>query len=103
MGPHTVQAPLLHAVEVERQEAVARANQDREVANEEALQLGQKQMYVLDQRKAVEEREIQNELALERMRTDREVAVTEEARNARRPRSRRRWRWSVRSARRRSR
>ncbi len=69
----------LELLEIERQEAVARANQDREVANEEALQLGQKQMYVLDQRKAVEEREIANELTLERMRTEREVAVTEEA------------------------
>ena len=69
----------LELLEIERQEAVARANQDREVSNEEALQLGQKQMYVLDQRKAVEEREIQNELTLERMRTEREVAVTEEA------------------------
>ncbi len=69
----------LELLEIERQEAVARANQDREVTNEEALQLGQKQMYVLDQRKAVEEREINNELTLERMRTEREVAVTEEA------------------------
>ncbi len=69
----------LELLEIERQEAVARANQDREVSNEEALQLGQKQMYVLDQRKAVEEREINNELALERMRTEREVAITEEA------------------------
>ena len=68
----------LELLEIERQEAVARANQDREVSNEEALQLGQKQMYVLDQRKAVEEREINNELTLERMRTEREVAVTEE-------------------------
>ena len=69
----------LEMLEIERQEAFARANQDREVSNEQALQVGQKQVYVLDQRKAVEEREIQNELALERLRTEREIAIIEEA------------------------
>ena len=35
---------------------------------------------MLDQRKAVEEKEIQNEVVLEQLRTDREIAITEEAR-----------------------
>ena len=69
----------LELLEIERKEAVARASQDKEIANEQALQLGQKQVYMLDQRKAVEEREIANEVDLERMRTEREIAVTEEA------------------------
>lgn len=69
----------LELLEIERQEAFARANQDKEVSNEQALQLGQKQIYVLDQRMAVEQREIENEKNLERMRTERDIAVTEEA------------------------
>lgn len=70
----------LELLEIERQEAFARAQQDREVANEQALQVGQKQVYVLDQRMAVETKEIDNEKELERMRTERDVAVIEEAR-----------------------
>ena len=66
-------------LELERQEAFAMANQDKAIANEQALQLGEKQIYVLDQRMAVEEREIENEKALERMRTEREIAITVEA------------------------
>jgi hypothetical protein len=41
--------------------------------------LGEKQIFVLDQRMGVEEKEIDNEKMLERMRTDRDLAVTEEA------------------------
>ena len=70
----------LELLEIEREEAFARAGQDKAVANEQALQLGQKQIYMLDQRKAVEEKEIQNEVVLEQLRTDREIAITEEAR-----------------------
>ena len=66
-------------LELERQEAFARANQDKSVSNEQALQLGEKQIYVLNQRMAVEEREIENEKMLERMRTEREIAITVEA------------------------
>jgi len=51
--------------EDQQQEAFARAHQDREVANEQALQIGNKQMYVLDQRMDVEQKEIDNEKALE--------------------------------------
>ena len=69
----------LELLEIERHEAVARANQDKEVANEQAKQLGEKQIYVLDQRLGVEEKEIENEKNLERMRTDRDLAITEEA------------------------
>jgi uncharacterized membrane protein YqiK len=69
----------LELLEIERQEAIARANQDKEVANEQAKQLREKQTYVLDQRMAVEEREIENEKALERLRTERDVAITAEA------------------------
>jgi len=69
----------LELLDIERQEAVARASQDKEVANEQAKQLREKQTYVLDQRMAVEEREIENEKALERLRTERDVAVTAEA------------------------
>ena len=64
---------------IEKNEALARASQDREVSNEQALQLSEKQKYVLDQRRAVEEREIDNEKDLERLRTEREIAITEEA------------------------
>ena len=70
----------LELLEIEKQEAFARAHQDREVANEQAQQIGNKQMYVLDQRMAVEQKEIDNEQALERMRAERDVTATEESR-----------------------
>ena len=70
----------LELLEIEKQEAFARAHQDREVANEQAQQIGSKQMYVLDQRMAVEQKEIDNERALERMRAERDVNATEESR-----------------------
>jgi uncharacterized membrane protein YqiK len=69
----------LELLEIERQEAVARASQDKEVANEQAKQLREKQTFVLDQRLAVEQREIENEKALEQLRTDRDIAFTAEA------------------------
>ncbi len=69
----------LELLEIERKEAFARASQDKDVSNEQALQLGEKQKYMLDQRRGVEERELANEVELERLRTDREVAITEEA------------------------
>ncbi len=69
----------LELLEIERQEATARANQDKAISNEEALQMREKQVFILNQRKAVEEREIGNEVELEKMRTDRELAITEEA------------------------
>ncbi len=69
----------LELLEIEKQEALARANQDKTVSNEEALQMREKQVFILNQRKAVEEQEIENEVTLERMRTEREIAVTEEA------------------------
>ncbi|NKW71523.1 hypothetical protein HGD85_00710 [Rhodobacteraceae bacterium R_SAG10] len=70
----------LEVLDIERREAIARATQDKEISNEQALQLSEKQIYLLDQRKAVEEREVGNEVELERIRTEREVAITEEAR-----------------------
>ena len=70
----------LELLEIEKQEAFARAHQDREVANEQAQQIGNKQMYVLDQRMAVEQKEIDNEQALERLRAERDVSATEESR-----------------------
>ena len=70
----------LELLEIEKQEAFARANQDREVANEQAQQIGNKQMYVLDQRMDVEQKEIDNEKALERMRAERDISATEESR-----------------------
>jgi uncharacterized membrane protein YqiK len=69
----------LELLEIERQEAVARAGQDKEVSNEQAHQLGQKQIYVLDQRMSVEQKEIENEKTLESMRTEKDVAFTVEA------------------------
>ena len=68
----------LELLEIKRKEAFAQTAQDKDVANEQALQLGEKQVFLLDRRKAVEEREIANEVELERQRTDRELAVTEE-------------------------
>ena len=68
----------LELLEIERQEAFARAGQDKDISNEEALQVGRKQIFVLDQQKAVEEKEIENELELERKRTEREISITEE-------------------------
>ena len=70
----------MELLEIEKQEAFARAHQDREVANEQAQQIGSKQMYVLDQRMAVEQKEIDNEQALERLRAERDVSATEESR-----------------------
>ena len=70
----------LELLEIEKQEAFARAHQDREVANEQAQQIGNKQMYVLDQRMAVEQKEIDNEKTLERMRAQRDISATEESR-----------------------
>jgi uncharacterized membrane protein YqiK len=69
----------LELLEIERQEAVARASQDKEVANEQAKQLREKQTYVLDQRLAVEQKELENEKALEQLRTERDIAFTAEA------------------------
>ncbi len=69
----------LELLDIEKDEAFARAGQDKAVANEQALRLGEKQIYVLDQRMAVEEKEIENEKQLERLRTDRQVAVIQEA------------------------
>ena len=68
----------LELLEIERVEAVARASQDKQISNEQALQLGEKQIYLLDQSRSVEEHELSNEVALERLRTEREVAITEE-------------------------
>jgi uncharacterized membrane protein YqiK len=70
----------LELLEIERAEAFARANQDKEIANEQAQQLGQKQIFVLDQRRAVEEKEIENEKELTRTRTERDIAAVEEER-----------------------
>lgn len=70
----------LELLEIERQEAFARANQDKAVANEQALRVGEKQRYVLEQKIAVEEKEIHNEQTLEQLRTERDIAVIEEAR-----------------------
>ena len=67
-------------LDIDRQEAVARANQDKAISNEQALQLGEKQIYVLNQRMTVESREIENEVELERLRTERDIALTEETR-----------------------
>ena len=68
----------LELLEIERQEAFARAGQDKDIANEQALQIGQKQIYVLDQRMAVENKEIDNDKTLERLRTERDInAITE--------------------------
>src|ERR1700728_247363 len=69
----------LELLEIERQEAVARASQDKEIANEQAQQLREKQTFVLDQRLAVEQRELENEKALEQLRTERDIAFTAEA------------------------
>ncbi len=69
----------LELLEIERKEAFAQAAQDKDVANEQAQQLGEKQIFLLDRRRAVEEQELANEVELERQRTDRELAVTEEA------------------------
>ncbi len=70
----------LEILDIERREAIARFTQDKEISNEQARQLGDKQIYMLDQRKEVEQREIANEVELESFRTDREVAISEEAR-----------------------
>ena len=69
----------LELLEIEKQEAFAQAGQDKDVANEQALRVGEKQMYILDQRMAVEQKEIDNETALERSRTERDITLTEEA------------------------
>jgi uncharacterized membrane protein YqiK len=69
----------LELLEIERQEAVARASQDKDIANEQAKQLREKQTFVLDQRLAVEQRELENEKALEQLRTERDIAFTAEA------------------------
>ncbi len=69
----------LELLEIERQEAFARADQDKSVSNDQALHVREKQIFVLNQRRAVEEQELTNEVALERQRTEREVSLTEEA------------------------
>jgi uncharacterized membrane protein YqiK len=69
----------LELLEIERQEAVARASQDKDIANEQAKQLREKQTFVLDQRLAVEQKELENEKTLEQLRTERDIAVTAEA------------------------
>jgi len=69
----------LELLDIERQEAFARASQDKEIANEQAKQLREKQIYVLDQRMAVEQKELENERELEQLRTERDLAFTAEA------------------------
>ena len=69
----------MELLEIERQEAFARALQDRQISNEQALQIGDKQIYVLDQRMAVEQKEIENDKTLERERTGRDINAIEEA------------------------
>jgi uncharacterized membrane protein YqiK len=69
----------LEMLEIERKEAVAKATQDKEISNEQARQLGEKQIYMLDRRKDVEQKELSNEVELEQIRTDREVSITQEA------------------------
>lgn len=68
----------LELLEIDRKQAVAEASQDKDIANEQAQQLGEKQIFLLDRRKAVEEQEIANEVELEKQRTARELAITEE-------------------------
>ena len=63
----------LDLLEIEKQEAFARAHQDREVSNEQAQEVGNKQIYVLDRRMEVEQKEIDNEKALEVMRAARDI------------------------------
>jgi len=70
----------LELLEIERQEAFAKAGQDKDVSNEQALQVGAKQRYVLDQKLAVEQKEIENEQFLEQRRTERDISVIEEGR-----------------------
>ena len=70
----------LELLEIEKHEAFARAHQDREISNEQAQEVGNKQIYVLDQRMAVEQKEIDNEKALETMRAERDITNTEESR-----------------------
>ena len=70
----------LELLEIEKQEAFARAHQDREVSNEQAQEVGNKQIYVLDQRMAVEQKEIDTEKALEKMRAERDINATGESR-----------------------
>ncbi|MBT6277873.1 MAG: hypothetical protein HOI95_27540, partial [Chromatiales bacterium] len=69
----------LELLEIEQKEAFARAQQDKLVANEQALQVGEKQVYVLDRRMDVEQKEINNEKELERMRTERDLTVLVES------------------------
>ena len=70
----------LEMLEIEKTEAFARASQDKEVANEQALKLQEKQVYILDQRLRVDSKEISNEQDLEKLRTERDLYFTEEAR-----------------------
>ena len=70
----------LELLEIEKQEAFARAHQDREVSNEQAQEVGNKQIYVLDQRMAVEQKELDNEKSLETMRAERDITNIEESR-----------------------
>ena len=70
----------LELLEIERQEAFARASQDKNVSNEQALQVGSKQRYVLDQKLAVEQKEIENEQVVEQRRTERDISIIDEAR-----------------------
>src|ERR1700689_3337038 len=72
----------LELLEIEPQEAIARGSQDKDVANEQAKQLREKQTFVLDQRLAVEQREIENEKSLEQLRTEPDIAFTDKAREA---------------------
>ena len=69
----------LEILNIEKQESFARASQDMEISNEEALKLREKQVYVLDQHLGVESKEIENAKSLEKLRTERDVYFTDEA------------------------
>ena len=69
----------LELLDIEQSEAFARAVQDKAVSNEQALRLGEKQVYILEQRLAVESQEIANERELDQRRTARDISIIEEA------------------------
>ena len=69
----------LGILQVDRDEAVAAAKQEKEISDERARILSEQQRYVLDRRWEVEQEEIRKQQALEAAQIQKDVAIIEEA------------------------
>ncbi|MDH4246884.1 MAG: SPFH domain-containing protein [Deltaproteobacteria bacterium] len=68
----------LELLQLEKQEAFAKAAQEKDISNEQAQRLSENQVFILQQRKSVEAQEIEIGRALESMQIIKEIQLIEE-------------------------